>query len=48
MSEPGALGLGTLGLDPDTLRGIIEEAGFTSMRILEADDPVHHYYEVRP
>lgn len=48
LSEPGGLGLGTLGLDPDTLADLVSAAGFAHPRILEADDPTHYYYEVRP
>lgn len=47
-SEPGGLGLGTLGFDPDTVEAMMSDAAFSSTRILEAEDPTHFYYEVRP
>jgi 2-polyprenyl-3-methyl-5-hydroxy-6-metoxy-1,4-benzoquinol methylase len=48
LSVPDGLGLGTLGLDPETLTAMMEAAGFASTSILEADDPTHFYYEIRP
>ena len=48
LSEPDGLGLGTLGLPPDVLRGMCADAGFTSVRLHDLDDPANLYYEVRP
>jgi 2-polyprenyl-3-methyl-5-hydroxy-6-metoxy-1,4-benzoquinol methylase len=48
MSEPGGLGLGTLGLDPDLLAEFATDAGFTRFRMLDFDEPANLYYEVRP
>ncbi len=47
-SRPDGLALGTLGFDPATVDSMMEAAGFGSVRRLEADDPTHYYYEVRP
>lgn len=44
--EEDGLGLGTLGMDPDTLAKIAEEAGFTSFEKLSTPDPVHFYYRI--
>lgn len=41
-------GLGTLGLDPDTLGDLVSAAGFTNIEQLETPDPVHYYYRVTP
>ncbi len=48
MSEPGGLGLGTLGLPPDLLAEFAADAGFTRFRVLDFDEPANLYYEVRP
>ena len=48
MSEPGGLGLGTLGLPPDLLAGFTADAGFTRFQVLDFDEPANLYYEVRP
>jgi len=48
MSEPGGLGLGTLGLPPDLLSDLATAAGFTRFRVLDFDEPANLYYEVRP
>ena len=45
-ATPEGLGLGTLGLDPDTLEAMVRRAGFTQFERLRADDPVHYYYRV--
>jgi hypothetical protein len=48
LSEPGGLGLGTLGLDAERLRRMVREAGFTRFEVLEVDHPVNAFYAVRP
>jgi 2-polyprenyl-3-methyl-5-hydroxy-6-metoxy-1,4-benzoquinol methylase len=48
LSEPGGLGLGTLGLHPDLARRMSEEAGFTRFEALDLDHPVNAFYVVRP
>lgn len=45
VTEDG-LGLGTLGLDPETLEEMVRGAGFTRFERLETEDPVHYYYRV--
>jgi 2-polyprenyl-3-methyl-5-hydroxy-6-metoxy-1,4-benzoquinol methylase len=45
VTEDG-LGLGALGLDPDTLAKLVEDAGFGSCHQLETPDPTHYYYRV--
>ncbi len=49
MSEPEGAGLGTLGLHPERLRGLVEGAGFTSFDFREFDEDVsNRYFEIRP
>jgi 2-polyprenyl-3-methyl-5-hydroxy-6-metoxy-1,4-benzoquinol methylase len=49
MSEPEGAGLGTLGLHPERLRGLVEGAGFTSFDYREFDEDVsNRYFEIRP
>lgn len=48
LSEPGGLGLGTLGLSENTARDIATAAGFTQFRRLPVDHSVNAFYEVRP
>lgn len=48
LSEPDGMGLGTLGLPPDVLRELTEEAGFSRFTLHDFDDPANLYYEVRP
>jgi 2-polyprenyl-3-methyl-5-hydroxy-6-metoxy-1,4-benzoquinol methylase len=48
LSEPGGAGLGTLGLHPDLLRRMVEEAGFTRFECLDFGHPVNAFYLVRP
>ncbi len=53
MSEPGAKGYGTLGLPQSELRAMVEAAGFTRFRRLDASAPEfaagsNAFYEVRP
>jgi 2-polyprenyl-3-methyl-5-hydroxy-6-metoxy-1,4-benzoquinol methylase len=48
LSEPGGLGLGTLGLHADLARKLAEDAGFTHFEALELGHPVNAFYVVRP
>ena len=48
LSEPGGAGLGTLGFDPTTAEAMCRQAGFTTFRVHDFDDPANLYYEVRP
>lgn len=49
MSAPGAMGLGTLGFNPEVAEQMARDAGFTRFRQLPIDlDPANLYYEVRP
>ncbi len=48
LSEPGGLGLGTLGLHSDLARKLAEDAGFTRFEALELGHPVNAFYIVRP
>jgi len=48
LSEPGGLGLGTLGLPPEVARRMCEEAGFTRFARAEIEHPINAFYEVRP
>ena len=48
MSTPDGMGLGTLGLDPETLQGMVTEAGFSRFHQHKVDDPTNIYYEIRP
>ena len=47
LSEPGGMGLGTLGLHPDVAESIAQEAGFGSFVQHDFDDAANLYYEVR-
>ncbi|MEO1064841.1 MAG: class I SAM-dependent methyltransferase [Actinomycetota bacterium] len=47
-SEPGGLGLGTLGLHPRAAEELVTEAGFTRFATHDFDDAANLYYEVRP
>ena len=47
MSEPGGMGLGTLGLHPDRARELTAEAGFNSFVQHDFEDAANLYYEVR-
>lgn len=47
-SRPDGLALGTLGFDPATVDSMMTTAGFGAVRRIEADDPTHFYYEIRP
>ena len=48
LSEPGGLGLGTLGFNPEVAERMTREAGFTNFRMHDFEDPSNLYYEVRP
>jgi 2-polyprenyl-3-methyl-5-hydroxy-6-metoxy-1,4-benzoquinol methylase len=48
LSEPDGMGLGTVGLNPDRLRAMTAEAGFTRFQQHDFEDPANLYYEVRP
>ncbi len=48
LSEPGGLGLGTLGLHEELLRQMSAEAGFTRFEPLDLGHPVNAFYVVRP
>lgn len=48
MSEPGGMGLGTLGLHPERAAALVHDAGFSSITTHEFDDAANLYYEVRP
>ncbi|MEM7325410.1 MAG: class I SAM-dependent methyltransferase, partial [Actinomycetota bacterium] len=47
LSEPGGLGLGTLGLHPTRLEELVTDAGFGSVVQHNMDDAANLYYEVR-
>jgi SAM-dependent methyltransferase len=48
LSEPGGLGLGTLGLHEELLRQMVAEAGFTKFEALDLGHPVNAFYVIRP
>jgi 2-polyprenyl-3-methyl-5-hydroxy-6-metoxy-1,4-benzoquinol methylase len=48
LSEPGGLGLGTLGFPEPVARKMTAEAGFTRFATKDFDNPINAYYEVRP
>jgi len=48
LSEPGGLGLGTLGFHEDLARRMTEEAGFRRFENLDLGHPVNAFYVVRP
>jgi 2-polyprenyl-3-methyl-5-hydroxy-6-metoxy-1,4-benzoquinol methylase len=47
-SEPGGMGLGTLGLHPKRAEELVNAAGFTRFETHDFDDAANLYYEVRP
>ncbi len=47
-SEPGGMGLGTVGLPESKLRELTEAAGFTSLTRHDPGESANLYYEVRP
>jgi 2-polyprenyl-3-methyl-5-hydroxy-6-metoxy-1,4-benzoquinol methylase len=48
LSEPGGMGLGTLGMPPKRARDMTAEAGFSRFADHDFEDPANLYYEVRP
>jgi 2-polyprenyl-3-methyl-5-hydroxy-6-metoxy-1,4-benzoquinol methylase len=48
LSEPGGLGLGTLGFHEPLARRMTAEAGFTRFEPLDLGHPVNAFYVVRP
>ena len=48
LSEPGGLGLGTLGFHEDLARQMVAEAGFEHFDPLDLGHPVNAFYVVRP
>ena len=48
LSEPGGLGLGTLGFPEIVARNMTAEAGFTRFTTRDFDNPINAYYEVHP
>ena len=48
LSEPGGLGLGTLGLSEEKARRMTEVAGFTHFEPVDFGHPVNAFYVVRP
>ena len=48
LSEPGGLGLGTLGLHGALLQRMAEEAGFARFETLDLGHPVNAFYVIRP
>jgi 2-polyprenyl-3-methyl-5-hydroxy-6-metoxy-1,4-benzoquinol methylase len=48
LSEPGGLGLGTLGLHEGLARQMAAEAGFTKFEPLDLGHPINAFYVVRP
>jgi len=48
LSEPGGMGLGTLGFNPAVAREMTRRAGFSRFVQHDFDDPSNLYYEVRP
>jgi hypothetical protein len=48
LSEPGGLGLGTLGFHEELARRMTREAGFSRFESLDFGHPVNAFYAVRP
>jgi 2-polyprenyl-3-methyl-5-hydroxy-6-metoxy-1,4-benzoquinol methylase len=48
LSEPGGMGLGTLGFHEELARRMTAEAGFTRFEPLDLGHPVNAFYVVRP
>lgn len=46
LSEPGGMGLGTLGFNPAVARKLCSEAGFTEFTQHDFRDPANLYYEM--
>jgi 2-polyprenyl-3-methyl-5-hydroxy-6-metoxy-1,4-benzoquinol methylase len=47
-SEPGGMGLGTVGLPASRLQALAAEAGFSRFRSHDPGEPSNVYYELRP
>lgn len=47
LSEPGGLGLGTLGFNPEVAEQMVTDAGFSRFTMHDLDDPTQLYYEAR-
>lgn len=47
-SEPGGMGLGTVGLPESKLRELATDAGFSTVTPHDPGEPANVYYEVRP
>jgi 2-polyprenyl-3-methyl-5-hydroxy-6-metoxy-1,4-benzoquinol methylase len=47
LSEPGGLGLGTLGFHSELAQKMVREAGFTKFEVLDFGHPVNAFYVVR-
>jgi len=47
LSEPGGMGLGTLGFNPPVAKRMCEQAGFVGFTMHDFKDPANLYYEMR-
>ena len=47
MSEPGGMGLGTLGLHETAAKDLVQRAGFSGFTTHDLDDAANLYYEVK-
>ena len=47
LSQPGGMGLGTLGLHPGRAEQLVREAGFDWFKLHDLDDAANLYYEAR-
>merc|ERR1712235_197830 len=47
MSEPGGMGLGTVGFNPPVAERLCRETGFVGFRNHDFKDPMNLYYEMR-
>ena len=45
LSEPGGMGLGTLGFSPGVAERMCREAGFAAFQVHDFKDPANLYYE---
>jgi hypothetical protein len=48
LSEPGGLGLGTLGFHEALARDMTREAGFSRFEALDLGHPINAFYRVQP
>jgi hypothetical protein len=49
LSEPGGVGLGTMGFNPVLAQKMTSSSGFNHFRVLDFEgDPFNSFYEVRP